>query len=603
MWSSSNLIRFKDGMLQKRGGWTHLNSTTFLGTARGMHPFQDLQNNTYLAIGTNQRLSLYNFGTVYDITPYRLTTTPAGGAPFAVTLGQSTVVVTDSGATGALCPAVGDWVFISGASAGAFNLGLYGQGVYQAGTTGGINMNGFFQVNAVINASIGEYSVATSTVANQTGTGGGAPTINYLLSSALDPVIGGYGTGVYGSGSFGATTSQGGVAIVLREWSLDNWGQFLVANPLNGGLYLWTPPNTWPPTSGAAAPAVAISSADTYFPTASRGMFVAMPQRQLICFGTQNSTLSNQDPLLVQFSDVGSYTTFTPTVTNQAGSFRLSSGSRIMGGMQAMQNGLIWTDIELWQFQYIGYPLVYGFNKIGIGCGLIGMKAAAKIGPTVYWMSLDGFFSYDGSTVSPLRCSVWDRVFNNIDRNYAEAVFAAPNSYFNEILWFFPVIGGSGAVSNYVSFNVVDQVWDYGQMNRTCWVDQSVLGAPIGADSTTGLIQQHETSNDADGNALDSWAETGWLDMASGQEFIFLERMLTDFVVSSGSIVLITVKVCNYVGDTPRVYGPFSITSATENIIIRARGRFIAIRVESQGTGSFWRVGQNLMLTSAAGRR
>ena len=560
-WNSSNCVRFKDGFIQTLGGCQHLNNTPVVGTARGLHVFQDLSSNDYVAVGTNQRLQLYLSGQISDITPYRRT--PSLTNPITTTIGSATATITDAG-HGALA---NDWIY--------FPVPV---------TVGGITFTGFYQV---VTAATNTYTVLTGTVATSSVTGGGTLTIDYLLASSTEVAAQLYGVGTYGVGIYGVAGK-----VNLRQWSLDNWGQDLVACPSNGSLYYWASPIS------AGTPAIKITG--TGVPASAAGIFVAMPQRQLVAFGADGG--SGQDPLLICWSDVNDFTSWTATATNQAGSFRLSSGAEIVGGIQAQQNGLIWTDIELWSFQYLGYPLVYGFNKVGIGCGLLSMRGVAKVASRVLWISSNGFFAFDGNGVAPLPCSVWDFVFNNIDRTYNDAVFAASNSYFNEVSWYFPTVGSGGQVTSYVKINTVDGSWDYGLLSRTAWTDQSVLGAPIGTDYS-GYLQQHETSFNMDGSPIDAWAETGWFDIGDGTFTVFVERLLPDFILSPGATVLLTVKAVDYVGDTPRTYGPFTITSGTQYVVVRARGRFACLRVESKTSNTFWRLGDVLYISSPAGRR
>ena len=565
-WNSSNLIRFKDGLLQKLGGCQHINTTPFIGDCHALLPFEDLANNTYCAIGTDQRLQIFNNGSVTDITPYRTTTTPSG--PFTTVINTPNVTVTDAG-HGAVA---GDWVYITGGSA-----------------VGGLTLSGYYQVAAPV--ATNTYVIVASSNATSSTTGGGTPSIHYLISLQNSQPPGGYNTGYYGLGVFGVG-SAATTTVTQRSWSLDNWGQDLVGCYTNGPAYVWIPP--------ISAGNVATLITGTDVPLYMTGLFVAMPERQIMAYGAEGG--GTQDPLLIRWCDVGDYTSWTATATNQAGSFRISSGSAIIGGLQFSQSALFFTDIELWSAQYLGFPLVWGFNKIGIGCGLVAQRAVAKLGPTVFWMSQQGFFSYNGSSVEPLRCTVWDFVFNNIDLSSTDDIFAAANSAFNEIWWFFPTIGSGGAVTSYVKYNTLDGVWDYGSLARSAWVDQSILGPPIGADYN-GLLQQHETANDLDGTAMASWANSGWFAISDGDNTIYLERFLPDFIFNSGGSVTLTIETVNYVGDTPQIWGPYTVTSATEFVIVRARARLMSIRIDSTGIlGNFWRNGKSVYSSAPAGR-
>lgn len=663
--SDSNLIRYKDGFLQKLGGCSRLTNTPMIGTARGMKAWADLAGNAYVGVGSNQRLMVYNTQQLYDITPQlqidNLTT------PFSTVMGSNVVTVTD----GSFTPAVGDWIAISTMS---FVGGIMLQGNYQVQSVG----SGTYTINAstiatstvaaggaVLNFNttngstqvvvslasyvFSQYQVILITVSTSVGgvtlqgsyqvtivggvpmiTASGAATSNasthensshvqviYSLASLADNTGFGYGDGAYSAGAYGLSIAGYNT---LRQWSLDNWGQNLVASYTGGPPYAWVPPlgaSIYNNPAALITPAVYTSN---YVPWTTAGLFVAMPQQQLVIYGTDVTLVAaagsaSMDPMLVRFSDVADYTSWFPTATNQAGSFRLPSGSKIIGALQSPLQALIFTDIELWSMQYIGFPLVYGFTKIGLGCGLISQRAVAKMGTVTYWMSQQGFFKYDGSTVTPVRCSVWDRIWNGtekseivpsgsvvLDTRYLDNVFAAPNSYFNEIAWYYPTVGSNSVVTNYVKYNVLDGVWDVGVLSRTDWIDQSILGAPIAVDGA-GILQQHETDTDMDGQAMNSFALTGWFRLAETQIFMSIERILPDFIITPGSAIYIYVQVADYVNDATTTYGPYPVTSTTEYFIVKARGRVARLLIQSTGRSLFWRLGKPEMLVTQSGRR
>jgi hypothetical protein len=391
---------------------------------------------------------------------------------------------------------------------------------------------------------------------------------------------------------------------LLREWSLDNFGQILIANPKGGALYSWLPPVAYN-NRAAIIPGG---------PQFSQGCFVAMPQEQIVSFGSDAGGF--QDPMLVRFCDVGNFVgaaAWTASATNQAGSFRLTRGSRIVGGMQAGQRGLLWTDVGLWTMNYIAPPFIYGFDEIMSGCGLIAMRAAGFVAGKVVWPSYKGFFMYDGNSVSPLPCEVWSQLFDNIDPQYINALHAFPNSDFNEIAWHFPTLGSGGVPNAYINLNVgmlnagypPDQCWDFGMLTRTAGIDRSGVGPPIAADGPNGLLQAHETSADANGAAMPSFAETGWFKLSGSDDAIYLDRLIPDFIGSVGWKVAITVFLIE--GESPtastlRTYGPFNASAAVEHLIVEGRGRFIKLRFDFSALGSFARIGSLIQQSAPAGR-
>lgn len=367
------------------------------------------------------------------------------------------------------------------------------------------------------------------------------------------------------------------------DWSLDNWGEDLIASPPGGGIYGWSP-------SGGAQRAILLPNS----PIANEGCFVAMPQRQIVAYGSTFTGI--QDPLLIRWCDVGDYTRWVGTVTNQAGSFRIPKGSKIVGGMQGPQQGLIWTDLSVWSMQYIGPSLVYSFNEIGTGCGLIGKKAMGSMSGVVFWMSQSQFFMLAGEGVRPIPCPIWDVIFQDIDLDQVQNIRCAPNSRFNEIAWFYPTIGSNGAPTKYVKFNLSVGQWDYGTLTRTAWIDQSVVGAPLGSCGNC-YIYQHEVGTSADGAPILSRFRTGYFTIQEGDLKTFIDQVWPDmkwgfFGGAQDASVTITFYVTDYPGQTPIVVGPYTVDKDTQFITPRIRGRLVSIEIGSTDNPDvFWRLG------------
>jgi hypothetical protein len=383
------------------------------------------------------------------------------------------------------------------------------------------------------------------------------------------------------------------------EWAMDKWGQNLVAAPKGGTVYQWVPP-----VSGGNI-AVALAGA----PSIVNGIVVATPQQQIIAWGAYSVSLAAQDPLLIRWCDVADNTVWTATATNQAGSFRLSSGSEVKQVLWFGVSGLIWTDLDFWIMTYAGFPLIYGFNRIAPNCGAISSRAADALGTRVAWMSQNDFFVFQGGQVQVLPCSVHDFVFDNLDRSHTAAVHTDTNSFAGEIMWRFPTTGSAGVCDAYVKWNVNENVWDKGEGSPTisAWADQSVVGPPIGADYT-GLVQQFETSNDFDGTVLTSFFETGWFRIAEGEQSVYIDRILPDFVLNTGGSVQVTITVADEIPpddtDYPvRTYGPYTVSRSTPYLIVRASGRVAKLKVECSAADTFWRYGEPPAQVSVDGRR
>ena len=388
-------------------------------------------------------------------------------------------------------------------------------------------------------------------------------------------------------GAYSTTSRNSASPLEVNDWSLDNWGGFLIASPAKSGIFYYDTLN-----SGDHANVV------PYAPSVNEGCFVAMPERQVIAYGSTFNGI--QDPLLVRWTDIGNFASWVATVSNQAGSFRIPKGSKIVGAMQGPQQGLLWTDTNLWSMQYINLPLVYSFNEIGSGCGLVGRKAMGSMGGVVYWMSQSQFYMLAGGGLQALPCPVWDVIFQDIDTDYWENVRCAPNSRFGEIAWYYPVknpdgTSGDGIPKKYVKYNTLLQQWDFGTLTRTAWIDQGVFGPPIGASSDLN-IYQHETSTDANGLAMDAYVQTGYFALDEGDSKTFIDQVWPDmkwgyYGGENNATVKITFYAVDYPGQPPAVYGPYSINQQTEYISPRIRARLVSIRVTGDQVGTFWRMG------------
>jgi hypothetical protein len=334
-------------------------------------------------------------------------------------------------------------------------------------------------------------------------------------------------------------------------------------------------------------------------------MFVAMPQRQVVAWGSTFDGI--QDPLLIRWCDVGNFNQWVSLVENQAGSYRIPKGSKVVGCIQGPQQGLVWTDLSVWAMQYIGYPEVYGFNEIGTGCGLIAPKAAGSMNGVIYWMSQSQFFKMSGSGPEPIMCPVWDVVFQDLDTDNLDKIRIAPNSRFGEISWFYPTIGNGGEISHYVKYNIYLNQWDYGTLQRTAWINQSVLGPPIGAGQLPGssdyYIVQHETSTNAISSsnepvAMNSYFQTGYFQLQDGDLLTFIDQWWPDAKwgyygnEDQGAELFLTFYVTDYSGgDVIREYGPFKLDQTIQYVTPRLRGRLVSIKIESTDINTFWRIG------------
>lgn len=464
-------------------------------------------------------------------------------------------------------------------------------------TVGGITLTGNYVVLSVTTNTFTFYAQNDATSTTTASINSGNSRYLYYYGDGPLPTGTGYGAGGYGAGGYGTgvtPTSAIGTPITTSDWSLDHWGEILVAcptsvtpstdpsSPSGGAIYTWSPLlNQQIATPIAQAP------------SSNAGIFVAMPQRQIVAWGSTFNGI--QDPLLIRWCDVENYEVWAGQVINQAGSYRIPKGSRIIGAIQGPQQGLIWTDLAVWSMQYVGQPYIYQFNELGTGCGLIASKAATSIGGTVFWMGPSQFYMLAGNGVQPVLCPIWDVIFQDLDQTNLHKIRAAPNSQFNEVTWYYPTMSNGGEINAYVKYNIGLNQWDFGSLSRTAWINQSVLGPPIGT-TAGGIIYQHETSYNAGDQAMNSSFQTGYFALSEGDMMTYIDQFWPDakwgtFNGTTNANLQLTFYVTNYPGDTPVTYGPYTVTQATQYIVPRFRGRLVSIKVESNDFNSFWRMG------------
>jgi hypothetical protein len=462
-----------------------------------------------------------------------------------------------------------------------------------ATTVGGITLYGNFTILTVYNDA--QFLISGPNLATGTESGLENAGNAYLLyHNGIGPQASGSGYGKlpYGYGGYGTGIppyNGAGTPITATDWTLDNWGAQLISCPLNGPVYQWDPASGNP-----------VAQIIPNAPTVNAGVFVAMPQRQVIAWGSTFTGVL--DPMLIRWSDVNDYDEWIALVTNQAGSYRLPKGSRIVQCIQAAQQALVWTDLGIWAMQYSGPPYVYQFNELGTGCGLVGRKAAGSVSGIVYWMGQSQFYRLAGSGVEPVRCPVWDVVFQDLDTTNLDKIRFAANSRFGEVAWHFPTISNGGENEGYVKYNYVLDQWDYGFNNasnpyvsRSAWINESVLGPPIGA-ALNQYIYQHEVSQNADNVAMNSSFQTGYFVLTEADVKMFIDQVWPDmkwgyYGGTQGADILLTFYVTDYPGQTPLTYGPYTLNQATTYVTPRFRGRLVSIKIESNDIDSFWRLG------------
>jgi len=580
-WFDANLIRFRKGLPEKIGGWQKITSNYVLGIARALHGWVNLNTTKFLGIGTTWKYYVESGNVFNDITPIRATTS-AGDVTFAkVANDDATITVSDT-AHGAV---KNDFVTFSGAAS------LGGNIVANV-------LNQEYQIATIVNDN--SYTIEAkdtdgdTVLANSSDVGnGGSSTVGvYQINVGLDDYVPGSGWGAssWGSGGFGSTSALSETN-QLRLWSHDNFGEDLIINPRAGGVYYWDQ------SSGLSTRAVALSSLSgaNLPPTKVLQVLVSDIDRHVICLGADplndsgTARTGSIDPMFICWSDQENATQWEPTLSNTAGSFRLSAGSSIVGGLRARQETLVWTDMSLYSMTFIGSPYVFSTNLVNEGVGLIGPKASINAPNGVFWMDLKGFYFYNGS-VSALPSSVHDYVFSDINLVQSYKVFGFLNKAFDEIGWFY-CSGSSTEIDRYVLYNYVEQTWSIGQLARHSWLDEGVEDYPRATGTDTyNYLYKHETGNDADGSPMDNvYIESSSLDIQEGDYFTFVNRIIPDIRftgTNSGAAMNIVLKKRNWPAESLSTASTTSVTSSTTNINTRARARQVVLRFESDDDNS-----------------
>mgnify|MGYP005989618135 CR=1 FL=1 len=590
-WTDGDNVRFFQGLPQKIKGWEKFISTTLIGVARDQHAWVALDGTRYDAIGTDRKLYVLEEGLAYDITPIRRGPTSLTD-PFT-TNATTSVLVTDSG-HGCV-----EGSFVTFDSFSAID---------------GLDMNQEFEVTSVVNTSA--YVIThTDTASGSTAGGGGTGNANYQINPgpSFSTAAYGWGTDTFDAPSpatraWGTPSTVSNVTLEARQWSLDNFGEDLIATQLNGGTYRWDT------SVGVSTRASAVANA----PTASRLSLVSTPDRHLVIMGTENTigTPGSQDDLLIRFSDQENITSYQPTAENTAGSLRIADGSKIVAAERSRGQILIWTDTSLHSMQFIGPPFTFGLRQLGQNCGIIGSHAGIDLNGVSYWMSQDSFYLFDG-TVKKLPCTVEQFVFNNINQTGAENAFAGHNGEFNEVLWFYPRTG-SDQINAIVAYNYLEQTWWTGTLSRTTWIDREVYDNPIGTEYdstatannetilglTNGATQAylHETGNDADGQAMTAYIKSGSVEIGEGNDILFVQKLIPDIQNQSG-VLNMNLEFKYYPNNTNSVIKTATFTDTTEFVSLRGRGREFTVNVVSNTTGTAWRLGTQRFDIQPDGRR
>jgi hypothetical protein len=607
-WFECDKIRFFSNYPQKIGGWIETTSERFIGTCRQLWNWITSFTDNFLAVGTSQKVYIEVGGIFYDITPLRETfttsTSPSSDNCIDTTNGSTTVNVNITG-HGCL---TGDYVTISGVT----------------GDPGGVpdaEINAEHLITRVDadNFTFVVTTAATSTTSNQ---GGTAIVVECQIHPGFASVTAGYGwgTGTW-NGSYGwGLASPTPVYLPQRDWWFDNFDNDLVMNiradttgssvPVGGPIYYWERGSVVNPTNSLNTRAVLLSSlvGATDVPETAMQVLVSQNDKHLLAFGCQpyGGSSGDFDPLLIRWASQDDPVMWEPLTTNSAGFIRVSRGSRIVRALATRQEILVFTDTHLFTLQFLGTADVFGLQEYADNISIMGPRATISANNITYWMGLDKFYMYDGR-VRTLPCSLREYVFKDINYAQSDQVVCGTNEGFNEVWWFYPS-GNSDWVDRYVIYNHLDQVWYYGQLGRTAWLDVASRELPIAAytdaNQNPGILYTHELGIDDAGLPMESFIQSSDFDITdnAGETFMLTRRMIPDINFSTSTAqapeVTLTMRPRNFPGsnfqndpsDSQRVINT-SVNTFTDQVFVRARARQMALKVSSSDLGVQWQLG------------
>jgi hypothetical protein len=678
-------IRFRSGNAEKIGGWQRLSNSQYLGIARSLWNWSTLAGNNYLGIGTNLKYYIESGGAYNDITPIRKTVNPmlgpvppSTGNPFATAFNtlsaginatQSSLTLTSAAsfpATGGIIKIDTEEIFynqVSGSNLIGLTRGYNGttaashlsaanvscstivvtdlnHGVVQndfvtySGVTGpfggfsAANLNQEQQVLRYISTSKYAINIAGVFSTSATSGGGAAAIAAYQETTGLDTyVVGlGWGAGPWSSGGWGSPATIG-VGQQLRLWSADNYGEDLILAPRGGEIFYWDA------TLGTTVRAQFLSTLSTaagfagqFVPNATNEILASAIQRFVIAMGANPYDPTNPntafDPMLVRWSDQENPYEWVPAITNQSGEFRLSHGSYIVTSNPTRQENLIWTDSALYSMQYLGAPYVWGFNLLMDNLSIMSPNAAVTANNVTYWMGRDKFYVYSGR-VETLPCALRQYVFNDLNLDQAYQVFSGSNEAYNEVWWFY-CSNGSTVVNKYVIYNYLENIWYYGSMSRTAWLDSPLRDYPMAASYDSRILYHEVGTDDVSGEApvaIYAYIQSADFDIGDGDHFAFVWRILPDINFNGSYVdkptVRMEIKPRRNAGapyspaDNPTVQSQDNYTAVRSyniqqfdgQVYTRLRGRQMALRIESDQLGVAWQLGSIRADIRADGRR
>ena len=614
-WFACDKIRFRSGYPQKLGGWMASTTETFRGVCRQLFGWITSFGDNFLALGTSKKVYINSATQYYDITPLRATTAP-GAVTFAATDGSSVITVSNT----SFDSEVGDFVTFSGVDADGLGVG---------GNITQAVLEQNYEIATVINND--SYTIIAKSpttglpvVANSSdsGDGGNAVVAAYEIPIGFDVTTFGYGWGAgqWGNSAWGEG-SQPPIVLQQRDWWFDQFDNDLVMNYRNGPIYYWVRGGSSNPSTALDTRAVLLSSLSgaQSVPEEAMQILVSQNDKHLLAFGTIPYGGGDFDPLLIRWASQDAPEYWTPgtqTVPSTgaistAGFIRVSRGSQIVRALPTRQTILVWTESSLYSFQFTGTTDLFNLQELVDNISIIGPRAVISANNVTYWMGHDKFYAYSGA-VQTLPCTLRNHVFQDINYNQVDQIICGTNEGFHEVWWFYPSINSS-TVDKYVVYNYNEQIWHYGNLDRTAWLDNPLREYPQ-AVGYGNILFDHERGVDANGAPMESYIQSSDFDLDDGDQFMLSRRIIPDINFNGSTAntptVNLVIRPRNFPGSTyqgdsfdnqPVVQS--SVDVYTDQVFIRARARQMALKVESTGFGVNWQLGSPRLDARPDGRR
>jgi hypothetical protein len=578
-WIDCDKVRFRKGLPQKIGGWTKFSPEYYVGVGRALEQWFALDGSRLEALGTDRKVYAYASGTSQDITPIR--STEALVNAISTTSSSDIITITDT-THGAI---QGDFVTLSNVST-------------DVGGIPAATLDAEYEILSI--ANVDAYTIQSSATASSAVGPTANCTVTYQLNIGPSEQTFGYGwgAGTWNAGTWNTTRTTSQITLDARLWSINNWGEDLIITQKDGETYEW---DTSAGMTGNRATVIANA------PTTSTLSMISTETRHVVCMGTETTigSVGTQDKMFIRWSDQENYNFWTPNVTNSAGSQRIAGGSEIRCARPAKGTILVWTDTTMQSMSFIGPPFIFGFRQLGNDCGAVGLNSAIVIDDVAYWMSDGQFFRYAGS-VQEIPCPILNHVFDDINKTQYAQVYAAQNSNFSEVIWYY-CSSSSDQNDRYAIYNYLENSWYFGTMDRSTYQDNGVELNPLATEylstsnATTistingltegrSLIYAQESGVNADGAALPAYIQSGDGDIADGETFSFINKVIPDFQDQTGNTV-ITLSVKDYPNDTATVGETLTVNNTTRFVNTRIRGRQSNIKIENTAVGDNWRFG------------